>query len=96
MASKGNLPLQTSNLLISLQYPSPSCRYCANADLFYIGGRQSPDPESQDPKQGKEASASGSVDKDNKEFDKASDKGKEDSKKTLESLESNPDRPARV
>jgi hypothetical protein len=64
--------------------------------MCLLGGRQSPEPESQAPKQGTEASGSGKVDKDNKQFDKASDAGKDDSKNTLETLESNPDRPARV
>jgi hypothetical protein len=60
-----------------------------------VGGRQSPDPESQAPKQGTEASASGSVYKDNKQFDKASDE-KKSSQDTLNALPSNPDRKARV
>jgi hypothetical protein len=60
-----------------------------------VAGRQSPPPEEQNPKQGEEATASGSVGKDNKQFDKASEE-KKGSEKTLKDLPSNPDRKARV
>jgi len=60
---------------------------------FSTAGRQSPDPETQDPKQGTEASASGTAAKDNKQ---TAGGEKEDSQRTLDSLPSNPDRKARV
>ena len=60
-----------------------------------VAGRQSPPPEEQNPKQGQEATASGSVGQDNKQFDKAGEE-KKGSEKTLEDLPSNPDRKARV
>jgi hypothetical protein len=71
-----------------------NCHY--NSKLIEIAGRQSPEPEKQDPKQGTEPSASGSVGKDNQQFDKATNQEKKGSENALEDLPSNPDRKARV
>lgn len=84
MSDKGTVPFLPVLLLFLL------------VPLLIPAGRQSPDLENQDPKQGKEATASGSVDKDNKQFDKSTDEEKKGSQKTLEGLPSNPDRKARV
>jgi len=61
-----------------------------------VAGRQSPPPEEQNPKQGEEATASGSVGKDNKQFDKATKEEKKGSENALKDLPSNPDQKARV
>jgi hypothetical protein len=61
-----------------------------------VGGRESPAPEDQDPKQGKAATASGKLGEDKEQFGKSQDKEKQASEKTLEGLPSNPERPARV
>lgn len=60
-----------------------------------VAGRQSPNPEEQDPKQGTEATGSGSVDKE-EQFAKATGEEKKASENVMEKLPSNPDRKARV
>jgi hypothetical protein len=59
-------------------------------------GRESPPPEDLDPKQGQEATAKGTIDKDNSQFDKATGEEKKGSENALDRLESNPERKARV
>jgi hypothetical protein len=77
---------------------SPTCqtKVSLSTSKLTVAGRQSPPPEEQDPKQGEEATAKGTIDKDNSEFDKATGEEKKGSENALDGLESNPDKKARV